>query len=918
VPIALLETKLYVPRSRRGLVLRPRLSERLDRGTASKLVLVSAPAGFGKTTLLTEWLAARPAALADEPWAAWLSLDRGDNDPASFWAYVIAALRTVASGVGESALSLLDAPQPPPIETVLTTLLNDLSAAAGEIVLVLDDYHVIDAGDVQDGMAFLLDHLPPWLHVVIASRADPALPLARMRARGELTEIRAAELRFTADEAAAYLNETMGLQLTARDIAALEGRTEGWIAALQLAALSMQGRDDVTTFIAGFAGDDRYVVDYLAEEVLARQTDRVQTFLLQTSILGRLSGPLCDAVTGQDGGKGMLEALDRGNLFLVSLDDRRRWYRYHHLFADVLQARLLDEQPGQVPGLHRRASEWYEQNGELSEAIRHALAAEDFERAAGLVELASPAMRRTRQEAKLRGWLEVLPDEVVRARPVLSVNFAGVLLMGGELEGVEGRLRDAERWLEPATGDRKEPHDPSAEMVVADDEEFRRLPATIELYRAGQALARGDAPGTIGHAQRAIELALDDDHLCRASAAALLGLVYWGSGDLEAGYRGYSACVAGLRRAGHIADTFGCSIALADIRSTQGRLGEALRTFEQALQLAGEQGGSVLRGTADMYVGMSEIARERNDLHAATQLLLRSQELGEQTGLPQNPYRWRVAMARVREAEGDLPGALDLINEAEHLYVSDFFPNVRPVPALRARAWIAQGRLGEALGWAREQGLSVDDDLSYLREFEHITLARLLLARYRGERAEASLQEAARLLERLLLAAEAGGRTGRVIEILVLRALAHQALGDIPAALGFLDRAAALAEPEGYVRVFVDEGEPMASLLRATAKQGTRRDYARRLLAAASGTKHNGPTEQDLIEPLSERELDVLRLLGSELDGPAIARELMVSLNTMRTHTKNIYTKLAVTNRRAAVRRAAELNLLPRTRSHPL
>ncbi len=915
MPITLLETKLYVPRSRRGLVSRPRLSERLDRGTASKLVLVSAPAGFGKTTLLSEWLAARPAAPAGERLAAWLSLDRGDNDPASFWAYVIAALRMVAPGIGESALALLQAPRPPAVEAVLTALLNDLAAIAGEIVLVLDDYHVIESPAVQDGMAFLLGHLPAGLHVVIASRADPALPLARLRARGELAEIRAAQLRFTADEAAAYLTEMMGLQLTARDVAALEGRTEGWIAALQLAALSMQGRDDVAGFIAGFAGDDRYVVDYLAEEVLARQPDRVQAFLLQTSLLARLSGPLCDAVTGQGGGKAMLAALDRANLFLVPLDDRRRWYRYHHLFADVLQARLLDEQPGQVPDLHRRASVWYEQNGELSEAVRHALAAGDFGRAADLVELAIPAIRRTRQEATLRGWLEVLPDDVVRVRPVLSVYFAGALLLGGELEGVEARLRDAERWLEPATGDHGEPHAASPEMVVADEEEYHRLPALIEMYRAGQALARGDAPGTVRHAQRAIELALEDDHLCRASAAGLLGLVYWGSGDLEAGHRAYSACVEGLRRAGFIADILGCSIALADIRSTQGRLGEALRTFEQALQLADEQGGSVLRGTADMYVGMSEIARERGDLPTATQLLLRSQELGEHTGLPQNPYRWRVAMARVREAEGDLSGALDLLNEARRLYVSDFFPEVRPVPAMRARVWIAQGSLGEALGWARERGLSVDDSLSYLREFEHITLARLLLARHQSERAEPSLQEAARLLERLLLAAEAEGRTGRVIEILVLRALAHQALGDIPAALGFLDRAVTLAEPEGYVRVFVDEGQPMASLLRAVAKQGTRRDYVRRLLAAASGIEHNAPTEQGLIEPLSERELDVLRLLGSELDGPAIARELMVSLNTMRTHTKNIYAKLAVTNRRAAVRRAAELDLLRRTHS---
>jgi LuxR family maltose regulon positive regulatory protein len=895
-------------------VPRPRLSWRLDRGTASKLVLVSAPAGFGKTTLLSEWLAAGPAASADERLVAWLSLDRGDNDPASFWACVIAALRTAASGVGESALALLQAPQRPPIVTVLTVLLNDLGAVAAGIVLVLDDYHVIDAPEVQDGMAFLLDHLPPQLHVVIAGRADPALPLAGLRARGELAEIRAADLRFSPDEAAAYLNGIMGLQLTARDVAALEARTEGWIAALQLAALSMQGREDVGGFIAGFAGDDRYVVDYLAEEVLQRQPDGVQAFLLQTCILGRLSGPLCDAVTGQGGGKAMLEALDRGNLFLIPLDDRRRWYRYHQLFADVLRARLLDEQPGQVPGLHRRASAWYEQNGEPSEAVRHALAAGDFERAAGLVELAIPAMRRGRQEATVRAWLEKIPDELVRVRPVLSVGFAGALLTGGELEGVEGRLRDAERWLDPAAGARGARSRP-AEMVVADEEGFRSLPGTIEVYRAGQALARGDSLGTVRHARRALDLAPEDDHLCRAAASGLLGLASWGSGDLEAGHRAYSACVDGLRRAGFIADILGCSVALADIRITQGRLGAAMRTYEQALQLVPEQGGPVLRGTAGMHVGISEIHCERGDLHAATEQLLTSHELGEHTGLPQHRYRWRVAMARVREAEGNLGGALDLLNEAEQLYVSDFFPNVRPVPALKARVWIRQGRIGEALGWAREQGLSADDDLSYLREFEHITLAKALVALHADERAERSVHEAARLLERLLPAAEQGGRTGRVIEILVLRALAHQALGSPRAALAALERAVTLAEPEGYVRVFADEGPAMASLLRAAARQGTRPGYVRRLLAAASGAGHNGPVGQGLIEPLSERELDVLRLLGTELDGPAIARELMVSLNTMRTHTRNIYAKLAVTSRRAAVRRAAGLGLLPRTPS---
>jgi LuxR family transcriptional regulator, maltose regulon positive regulatory protein len=518
-------------------------------------------------------------------------------------------------------------------------------------------------------------------------------------------------------------------------------------------------------------------------------------------------------------------------------------------------------------------------------------------------------MLRSRQEAAVLGWLELLPEEVVRVRPVLSVGFAGALLAGGEFEDVEARLRDAEHWLDGAAGIRQGSRAPAAEMIVVDDAEFRRLPAEIELYRAAQALARGNGPGTVRYARRALELSPADDHLGRASAAALMGLASWASGDLEAGYSGYAECMAGLRRAGHIADTFGCAIALADIRLVQGRLGEAMRTYEQALQSASEPGGPVLRGTADMYVGMSEVHRERDDLPAATRQLLRSQELGEHIGLPQNRYRWRVAMARIREAEGDLGGALDLLNEAERLYVGDFFPNVRPVPALRARVRVARGELGEALGWARERGLSVADDLSYLREFEHITLARVLLAQYTAEQAERPIQEATRLLERLLRAAEEGRRTGSVIEILVLQALTHQARDDIPAALASLRRALTLAEPEGYVRIFADEGPPMASLLRAAAKLRIARNYVRRLLAAVNKTEDGMPATQGLIEPLSERELEVLRLLGTDLGGPDIARELIVSLNTVRTHTKNIYAKLGVNNRRAAVRRARELDL---------
>jgi LuxR family maltose regulon positive regulatory protein len=884
------------------MVPRRRLTQRLERGAAARLLIVSAPAGFGKTTLLTEWLTTEQAGRR----VAWLALDAGDNDSGSFWAYVVEALAKAAPGAGESARSLLDRPQPAPAETILTALLNDLSRRADQdIILVLDDYHVIGARDVHDALAFLLDHSPPHLHVVIATRADPPLPLARLRARGELTEVRARDLRFTAGEAAAYLNETMGLRLADGDVAALEARTEGWIAALQLAALSMRGREDPAGFIAGFAGDDRYVVDYLAEEVLHRQDERVREFLLRTSVLDRLSGPLCDAVTGQGGGRAMLEALDRGNLFVVPLDDRRQWYRYHRLFADALQAHLRDERPAEPAGLHRRASDWFEQHGERAAAIGHALAGEDFRRAADLVERAIPAVRQARQEAALHGWLAAIPDAEIRARPVLSAALAGALLASGVLEGVEGRLRDAERWL---TGPDGTPAERPAGLVVADEDEYRRLPGGIELYRAALSIALGDPAAAVRHARQALDRATEDDHLCRSAASGLLALVFWSGGDLEGAHRAWAECSAGLERAGHVSDVLGCAIALADIRIEQGRLAEARHTCERALQLAdgqptNGQRGPVVRGTPDMHVALSEIDAARGDLRASAGHLQRSRELGEHNGLPQHRYRWRVAAARLRQAEGDLDGALALLGEAEQHYVSDFFPNVRPVPALRARVLVAQGRAGEARAWARERGLSAADDLSYLREFEHVTLARVLLA----EHPEQDAAAAAGLLDRLLAAAEQGGRTRRVIEILALRARAHEALGEMTAARACRERAAELAAPEGLDWVLAAEDAPPAGPARRPGTPGTASapgsfstpDSARPASAA-------GPA---LAEPLSERELDVLRLLASELDGPAIARELSVSLNTLRTHTRHIYAKLGVTSRRAAVRRAAELGL---------
>src|SRR5450755_4109350 len=579
----ILATKLYLPRLRPNVVSRPRLLERLNEGLHRKLTLISAPAGFGKTTLVSAWVA-----FIERP-TAWLSLDEGENDPTQFLAYLVAALQPIAANIGEGVLDMLQSSLPLPTEAILTALLNEITTLPDNFVLVLDDYHVIDAKPVDIALTYLVEHLPPRMHLVIVTREDPQLPLARLRARGHLTELRAADLRFTASEAAAFLNQVMGLSLSAADIARLSDRTEGWIAGLQLAALSMQGHQDVPGFIRAFAGDHRYIVDYLVAEVLQRQPEPVRSFLLQTSILDRLNGPLCDAVTGQEEGNARLEALERGNFFVVPLDDQRHWYRYHHLFAEVLSAHLLAEQPDQVSTLHRRASAWYEQHDSAADAIRHALAACDFARVADLVELAIPAMRQSRQEARVLGWLKVLPDELVRARPVLSVHYAGALLLNGVLEGVEARLRDAEQWLDTKTDRGELALAPAAEMVVVDEAEFRGLPGMIAIYRAAIALALGNVADTVKYARRALDLVPEDDHHRRGSAAGFLGLASWTSGDLEAAHRSYAECMALVQRSGHISDAIGCSIALADIRISQGRLREAMRTYERGLQLATEQ-----------------------------------------------------------------------------------------------------------------------------------------------------------------------------------------------------------------------------------------------------------------------------------------------------------------------------------------
>ncbi|MAU01221.1 MAG: helix-turn-helix transcriptional regulator [Anaerolineaceae bacterium] len=898
----ILATKLYTPQPRPSVVARPRLIEQLNNGVHRKLTLISAPAGFGKTTLVSEWIVG-----GERPFT-WLSLDERDSDLTRFLAYFVAAMQKIFPAFGEQLLGLLESSQLPPTESILTSLLNEIASRQEAFVFVLDDYHVVDAPQIDQALTFMLEHLPPQMHLVITTREDPNLPLARWRVRSQLTELRANDLRFTVAETAVFLKQVMGLNLTEDNTARLEARTEGWIAGLQLAALSMQGREDISGFLNAFTGDNRYIVDYLVEEVLQRQPESTRRFLLQTAILERLNGPLCTAVTGQQESRARLEALERGNFFLIPLDDKRHWYRYHHLFAEVLHVHLVAEQPEQVAILHKRASEWHEHNGSLVDAIRHALAGRDFDRAADLIEKSVPAMRQSRQEATLLGWFQALPEAVRQNRPVLTVHYAGTLLQNGHLDGVEPLLQNAERWLDRSTEIGEGP-------IFVDAADFNRLPGLVAMYHAGIALIRSDVASAINYARQVVESAPETDNFLHGAASSLLGLAFWTGGNLQEAYQMFADGMAHLQRAGFISDVVGGSVTLADIRITQGRLREAMSIYKHGLQLATKQGQPALRGAADMHVGLSELYREYNDLSTAGQHLLKSQELGELNGLPKNPYRWRVALARIREAEEDLDGALDLLEEAAPLYVGDFSPNFRPVQALKTRVWIAQGRLDEALSWAREQGLSAEDDLNYLREFEHITLARLLLTQGGNGRNKNAIHEATALLERLLKFAEAGGRMGVVIEILILQALTHQLQGNVSAALAALERALKLAEPEGYVRAFLDEGAPMAELLGQTAVQGIMPGYTGKLLEAFKNEQNRSdsvspPFPQSLIEPLSQRELDILRLFQTELSGPEIADELVIALSTVRTHTKGIYSKLNVNSRRAAVKRAIELGLI--------
>ena len=928
-----LATKLFVPSRRERMVVRSRLAEQLDTSLADdhRLTLVSAPAGFGKTTLLSGWvdsLARRQPNVA----TAWLSLDGGDNDLQRLLRHLAAALSRCGLDID---LAGLESQASPDGAAVLTRLLNE-TVRAGELaperhwLVVLDDYHAIEAPAVHQAVDFLLDNLPRQLHLALAPRADPPLPLARLRSRGQLVELRAADLRFTSSEAREFLNHVMGLDLTVRDVEALEERTEGWVAGLQLAALSLRStrtRGETADFLDAFTGSNRFVIDYLVDEVLLRLPSEAHQFLLRTAVLDRLTGPLCDAVTGGSGSASMLEGLERDNLFVVPLDAERSWYRYHHLFADVLHARLLAEHPDVVPSLHASASQWYAAHDLLPDAVRHALAGGDHARAAYLMELALPQLRRSRHDTTLMTWVRALPEAVVRRSPVLSILSGWSMMMAGDLATMEARLDDAETALAAGSDDK------ALAATWADTEDLRTAPATVGVYRAALAQARGDVAGTVRHARRALALAGPKDHFVRGAAGGFLGLAAWAAGDVHEALSTFSEAVRSLHAAGNLVDELDTTVVLANMWLTEGRPDRARRIYEQALAGATRHGEPYPRATADLQVGLAELDRERNDLTGAQAHLDLAKVIGERGSITENRHGWYVASAQVRAATGDHADAIELLDRAQALYRPGSYPDIRPIPAMRARVHIAAGDLDVAEEWARDHDIDLGDDAAFLHEYEHLTLVRLHLAsHHRAASAHdahatepAPLGEVMEALHRLHVDAEST-RAGSLLEIGMLRALTLQAAGDRAEALAELGRALARSpEPEGYVRLFLDEGAPMLALLHdaaSTTDQGPNvvGRHARRLLDAARGAAPSDTAggmgdipaagRESLADPLSDREMEVLRLLGSDLTGPEIARQLYVSLNTLRTHTKRIFTKLGVRNRSAAVRRGRRLGLL--------
>jgi len=893
----ILTTKLFIPPARANLIARLRLTKQLNEGLRRKLTLISAPAGFGKTTLLSEWLSGR-----GQP-AAWFSLDEGDNDPARFWSHFMTALQTVVPDIRGEALTALESPQLPPIESILTSLLNEIATLPDDILLVLDDYHTVDSKQIDDALTFLIERLPPRMHLVIATREDPNLPLARLRARDQLTELRVKDLRFTEPEAAEFLNQTMGLHLATEDITALENRTEGWIAGLQLAALSIQGLEDTASFIQSFTGSHHFVLDYLIEEVLQKQPESIQTFLLKTSILERICSQLCDAILQNPSvnQQEMLEYLENANLFVISLDHERKWYRYHHLFRDLLRQRLsLKTTSEEIARFHIRASEWLEANGEIAEAFHHAIAGSDFDRAARMAESAWEAMNESFQMAVWLGWVNQLPVEVRRVRPVLCTQMGSAYMDMGNVEASESSLRDAEHSLNRA----------GKEIVIVEAEQYDALPSQIAFARAYNAQAQNRFSDVFKYADLALELAPKEDDFMSAQISTLLMGTHWANGDLDASCKLLSNWIETSIQAGKLFFAIAGAFGKADILIAQGRLREAFQTYRQALELAAAHNAE--QHTAHHHLGLGMLYHEMGEDERAAWHLQKGFELGRQTTIVDWAYRKSLTQALLKESTGDLDEALDLLDEAQRNYVRTPTPNLRPVDAIKAQIYLRQGKLLKAQEWGRINGLSLTDEPDYLHEFERLTLARVALVEYQNNPNEELWLDTLGLLERQLNLAEKQNRLRSRIEILILQALAFHAKGESAKALESLEQALTLAEPEGYLRIFATEGKPMVEMLSKLNIKDLN-PYTKRIsmLPELSQEGISSPVIfQPLIEPLSERELEVLRLIAQGLSNQEITQKLFVALSTVKGHNLRIFAKLQAKSRTEAVARARELGLL--------
>jgi len=913
----LLVTKLTRPSIGADLIPRQRLTNKLQLGIQRPLTLIAAPAGFGKTTLLSTWL--EQASLR----SAWVSLDHDDDDLVRFWSYVFTALSRVHPGSETIPMALLQGPAPhqmPPIETVLTVWINGLTAMSHTVVLILDDYHLITAPPIHRSVTYLVDHLPPRLHMVIATRADPPLPLARLRSHGHLTEIRAADLRFTSEETTAFLTRILGLNLSGENIAALETRTEGWIAGLRLAALLMQRGQDIPTFLKAFTGSQRYIIDYLTEEVLASQPVPVQTFLLQTAILERLQGSLCEAVIGEYAGEAsgqeMLEQVEQANLFLVPLDEEREWYRYHQLFAEALRYRLQRTYPTLVPQLHQRACAWYEQQGLTHDAIHHALAAADFAQAARLIEQSAELTAKHGELATLRSWLEALPEELLRSSMELCLWQGWLLALSGQFDAAERLLQDLERTLRTTNS----PLTSTISLVQLPRlDEARRLvefSGRVAAIRAFIAFRRGNAQRTIDLALQALEQ-LPEDQVARGMVAWYLGIAYLWSGDLAAGAASLTEARTISQATGNSYTAYMATFELAQMHVRQGYLHQADQSYLQALEFGAEHGVHEF-SKGPIFVGRGELQREWNHLDTAAYFLQEGITRCQQTGNVSIMLMGYIMLVRVKQAQGDAAGADMLIQKIPQiLRASQLSPlNAAQFSAWHARLALAQGNLTLAARWVKERQLEVDDELSSPRDIEYLTLARLLITQHRPD-------EAQPLLARLLLLAESERRMGNALEILVLQVVAQYACGDEAGAMERLSQALSLAEPEGYIRLFVDEGVPMAHLLvemrsRPPGDQPYSMHYREQLLTllgktpdkdvphiAASGYGMYPPSE-----PLSERELEVLRLIIAGRSNREIADLLVIAVSTVKWYINTIYGKLQVESRTKAIARARELNIV--------